>query len=62
VTTGYVLWVNTPLRDQRTQAEFRALKAHLGIATNADVVRFLIREKAREIQDEHVHAAAGEGR
>jgi len=54
-----VMWVNTPLRDPRTQEEFRTIKAYLGIATNADVVRHLVREKAREIDREAVPEREG---
>ena len=45
-----ILWVNAPLRDAEVQAEFREIKSYLGIRTNADVIRHLVREKAREIR------------
>jgi hypothetical protein len=40
--------VNTPLRGQQI-AEFEQVKRHLGIDSNAGVVRFLIRQEARRI-------------
>ena len=40
-----VLWVNTQLKGSRIQ-EFFDLKQYLGIETNSDVVRFLIRQAA----------------
>jgi len=36
------------------QAEFKEVKRYLGIRSNADVVRALIREKAREIRRDEV--------
>ncbi len=44
-----ILWINTPLRGDVYIAEFQVIKEYLGIATNADVVRYLIREQARRI-------------
>ena len=49
-----IVWVNTPLRDTQVQAEFKEVKRYLGIRSNADVVRALIREKAREIRRDEV--------
>lgn len=42
------LWVNTQLKGEMI-AEFEMVKKHLGIGSNVDVVRFLLREKARQI-------------
>ena len=41
-----VLWVNTQLKGPRIK-EFMDLKHRLGIETNSDVVRCLIRQAAR---------------
>jgi hypothetical protein len=49
-----ILWVNTPIRGERAIAEFLAVKRYLGIGTNTDVVRMLVREKARQIGQVHV--------
>lgn len=43
-----VLWVNTPIRGEMI-GEFEQIKWFLGIGSNSDVVRFLIREMARQI-------------
>lgn len=40
--------VNTPLRGRQI-AEFEQVKRHLGIDSNAGVVRYLIRQEARRI-------------
>jgi hypothetical protein len=41
-------WVNTELRGELV-GEFERVKAYHGIGSNADVVRFLVRKEAREI-------------
>ncbi|UCC65074.1 MAG: hypothetical protein JSV36_08585 [Anaerolineae bacterium] len=43
------LWVNTLLRG-RQLAEFLAVKKHLGIQSNTDVVRHLIHKQARALR------------
>ncbi len=42
------LWINTPIRGDMIN-EFEMIKRHLGIASSADVVRFLVREQARRL-------------
>jgi hypothetical protein len=44
-----VKYVNTPLRDGQID-EFAQVKRYLGIAADADVVRYLVRKAARQIQ------------
>lgn len=45
--------VNLPFRG-RQLAEFLAIKEHLGIETNADVVRYLVHRHARALQRRNV--------
>jgi hypothetical protein len=52
--------VNLPFRG-RQLAEFLAIKEHLGIQTNADVVRYLVRRHARALQRQRGRATR-EGR
>lgn len=47
------LWINTPVTGPLID-EFWTVKQFLGINAKADVVRFLIHEKAREIQENQV--------
>jgi len=43
------LWVNTRFRNE-DKAEFEAVKEYLGIKTSSDVIRFLVHQQAREIE------------
>jgi len=49
-----ITWVNTPLRNSQEQGDFDLVFAYLrreyGIQHKTDVIRHLLREKAREIQ------------
>jgi ribosomal protein S3AE len=45
---GQQKWLNTLLTGDEVE-EFLAVQAYHGIRTNADVVRFLIRQEARRI-------------
>lgn len=51
-------YLNTVLSPENVR-EFQQVKAYLGIATNSDVIRYLIRQEARRIaQTEPVGAPA----
>jgi len=47
------LWVNTRFRGQDAD-EFAAVKEWLGIKTNSDVMRYLVRKQAHEMRGEGV--------
>jgi len=44
-----VFWLNTRLTNGQID-EFKTVKTHLGIDTNADVVRFLIRQMVLQLE------------
>jgi len=47
------LWVNTRFRNE-DKTEFEAVKEYLGIKTSSDVIRFLVHQQAREIEQPRV--------
>lgn len=58
---GKTKWVNTELKGSLIQ-KFGLVKAYYAIGSNADVVRFLIAQAAREIAAAQVRLLAVDGR